>query len=611
MRKIRSLRVRHVLAGLWILDGLLNFQPKMFSQFSGMVAPNADGQPGAISYPILHMGHFMAHDVALWTVVVGLAQIGIGAGLLWRRTLRPAVLASFAFGLGVWWLGEGLGQVFDGKASPLTGAPGAVLLYLFLGAVVWLEDEGRFTRQLLLSGWTVFWALSGLFWALPDNRSSSSIHDQLTNMAAGEPGWYAHILRSLGHAFTGAGTAVAVMMVAASILLAVGPWLARRPAPFLVGGSVLAVAFWATGQAFGALMTGSATDPNIGPLVVLMAYGLWLSFQDEVVPVSPGERLVRVRPGMTAAALAVMILAPAGVSLVPASAATTASSSSGSSSGVGMAGMVMSPGGSSGTASSSASSSAKGDMAGMNMEDMEAAAGLGVVDPNWTYTGAPLSLGEVNALEIIGSKTDDGHLMQTPNCTTKPTAQQMLGATEYVQVTSAAVAKYQVLSAAVAAGYRPITSTAYPVVHYVNPAYYSDSNAMDPNHVDSLVYATTPRGPVLVAAMYLLTQPGVNGPMPYGCLVQWHAHTNLCFSDQTGVIVGFQPCPAGTHHEVTGMMTHVWQVPVPGGPLALDPTDLQVVEAAVMAQDEGLAPITGPGGQVSYLSSANASVGKF
>jgi len=116
----------------------------------------------------------------------------------------------------------------------------------------------------------------------------------------------------------------------------------------------------------------------------------------------------------------------------------------------------------------------------------------------------------------------------------------------------------------------------------------------DPNHVDSLVYAFTPYGPVLVAAMYLMPGPG-KGPMPFGCLVQWHAHTNLCFSLTTHQISGFLPCPPGTvYYGVTPMMTHVWLVPVPGGPLAIDPSDLQVVEAAIMAQQEGLAPSNGP-----------------
>jgi hypothetical protein len=182
--------------------------------------------------------------------------------------------------------------------------------------------------------------------------------------------------------------------------------------------------------------------------------------------------------------------------------------------------------------------------------------------------------------------------MQTPNCTTQPTSQQILGATQYVQATSAAVSKYKNLSAALADGYVPITSTNYPVVHYLNIRYTNRQDLMNPNTVDSLVYATTPYGPVLVAAMYLMPGSG-NGPMPYGCLVQWHAHTNLCTSDTTHQIDGLQPCSAGSHADpTTPFMTHVWQVPVAGGPLAIDPSDLQVVEAAIMAQQEGLAPTT-------------------
>jgi hypothetical protein len=53
-------------------------------------------------------------------------------------------------------------------------------------------------------------------------------------------------------------------------------------------------------------------------------------------------------------------------------------------------------------------------------------------------------------------------------------------------------------------------------------------------------------------------------------------------------------------------MTHVWQVPVPGGPLAIDPSDLQVVEAAIMAQQEGLASTTS-GAPPPTTSSGNVS----
>jgi len=241
---------------------------------------------------------------------------------------------------------------------------------------------------------------------------------------------------------------------------------------------------------------------------------------------------------------------------------------------------------------------------------MAGMAGSGATDPTWHYTGPPLPASEVSLLLGSSADQDKGHAMQTPDCTATPTANQVLGATQYVQAVTSAVAKYKLLSAATAAGYIPITPTGYPVVHYLNPAYMQQRYIMDPNHVDSLVYAVTPNGPVLVAAMFLLPSNNEKGPMPYGCLVQWHAHTNLCLSDTSHTVVGFTPCPTGETNVRTAYMTHVWQVQVSGGPLAIDPSDLQVVEAAIEAQQEGLAPETSPSGAVSYQQ-ATSPVGAF
>jgi hypothetical protein len=238
--------------------------------------------------------------------------------------------------------------------------------------------------------------------------------------------------------------------------------------------------------------------------------------------------------------------------------------------------------------------------------DMTGMAGLGISDATWKYTGPPLSTTESAILAGVSAIEDKGHQMQTPNCSTPATPTQTLGAVEYVQATTTAVAKYKELSAAVAAGYRPITDPAFPVVHYLNPAYMNTSDILDPNHVDSLVYAFTPTGPVLVAAMFLMPDMAT-GPMPFGCLAQWHAHTNLCTSTTSHLIVGFTPCAAGTvHYGRTPYMTHVWQVPVPGGPLAIDPSTLQVMEAAMMAQQEGLAPITKAGSTPTYVTGVSA-----
>jgi hypothetical protein len=224
--------------------------------------------------------------------------------------------------------------------------------------------------------------------------------------------------------------------------------------------------------------------------------------------------------------------------------------------------------------------------------------------PNWHYTGPPLPAQEVSVLTTVFNETEKGHAMQTPNCDKVPTAAQLQAAMQLVQSTSAAVAQFKNINVAKADGYFPITDPRYPVVHYIKLDYMQGQYVLDPNHVQSLVYAFTPYGPVLAAAMYLMPSQGDPGPMPGGCLTQWHAHTNLCEGGPTGTISGFQTdgtCPGGLSPLPTPEMLHVWQVPVPGGPLTMDPTDQQVVEAAIMAQQAGQAPVTA-GAQVPSVT---------
>jgi hypothetical protein len=161
-----------------------------------------------------------------------------------------------------------------------------------------------------------------------------------------------------------------------------------------------------------------------------------------------------------------------------------------------------------------------------------------------------------------------------------------------VQATSAAVSAYATPSEAVAAGYVPASPTDYPVVYYVNPTIVAANAAarrtLDPHYVDGLVYATTPSGaPVLAAAMYILPSTETTVPMPYGALVQWHRRTDVCGPGTTTStmpldITGSPPCPGGSVVQPTPYLSMVWQVPVAGGPLAIQPPDIQIVEAAVM-----------------------------
>jgi len=111
-----------------------------------VIEPSAEGQPSWVGKPIVSAAHFAGHNLTLWNTLFALVQVGIGLGLLFRRTARPALIVSFGWALVVWWFGEGFGMIPMGMASPLTGAPGAVLLYGLIGLLVWPTEEAERDR---------------------------------------------------------------------------------------------------------------------------------------------------------------------------------------------------------------------------------------------------------------------------------------------------------------------------------------------------------------------------------------------------------------------------------------------------------------------------------
>ena len=93
----------------------------------------------------------------------------------------------------------------------------------------------------------------------------------------------------------------------------------------------------------------------------------------------------------------------------------------------------------------------------------------------------PLAMGAMGA----------GMQMVTPTCTTDPTTAQQAAAVSLVNQTVSAVAPFESLAAAKAAGYIPITPSGASVVHYANPAYLATPQTLDPGAIEALVYANT------------------------------------------------------------------------------------------------------------------------
>lgn len=328
-RQKRARVVQIALGCVWILDAALQFQPRMFGHdlVNMMILPAAQGQPAPVAWSINQLAHFVNPDTGVWNFLFGALQLGIGLGLLFRRTVKPAIVVMAVWAFGVWWFGEGFGMLLTGTASPLTGAPGAVLLYPLIGILVWPTDartddvapgvpssaaaSGPLGSTAPLIAWSAFWTLSAVLWLLPANRAGGSISSTLVSASSGQPSWYAHFETSVAGALPHSGSLLPWVLAVASLVIAAGPLLSRRPLPFLAAGAALEGLFWVTGMAFGGILTGMGTDPNMAPLVALLAFAMMPTLHT-VPAMSPAHELVERHPvaGATTsvAALAILVL---------------------------------------------------------------------------------------------------------------------------------------------------------------------------------------------------------------------------------------------------------------------------------------------------------------
>jgi hypothetical protein len=279
-------RLRLALAAVWLIDAALQYQPFMFSKaFGQMLAGSAQGNPAVIADPITWSAGIVEHHPAAINAAFATVQLLLAIGIAWRPAVKFTLAASVAWSIAVWWLGEGLGGVLTGSASPWNGAPGAVIIYALLAVLLWPADRdasasfaagrplGRLPARLL---WLTLWGSMAFFALGAANMTQQGLHDMMSSMASGEPGWIASLDHGTAALLAQHGQQTVAILAVVFETIAIGVFLPRPAAraAVILAVSVAAV-IWVIGENFGAIFTGTATDPNSGLLLGLLAVAYW------------------------------------------------------------------------------------------------------------------------------------------------------------------------------------------------------------------------------------------------------------------------------------------------------------------------------------------------
>jgi hypothetical protein len=294
IRDIRDIDSRRrvfqlVLGVIWLLDAGLQLQPYMFTKafVRDVILSTAPGNPAIVARPIIWVANLMLGHIVIVNAAFATLQLLLAIGLFCRPTVRLALAASIAWSVAVWWLGEGFGGVLTGSVDPFGGAPGAVVLYVVVALLVWprQQDEPQACRVSVAETgplaeigarvlWTVLWAGLGCASLLPATRSADSLSQTLAGLRDGEPGWIRSVDRALSHAVAGQGALAAVLFASLCGAAAATVAFGRFTRLGVIAAIVAGVAIWVA-QDFGELLTGQATDPNSGPLLIVLAAAFW------------------------------------------------------------------------------------------------------------------------------------------------------------------------------------------------------------------------------------------------------------------------------------------------------------------------------------------------
>ena len=305
--------LQRVLGVIWLIDGLLQLQPEMFTgnMINGIMKPILQGQPGFLASIFKFIVNTITNNLTAVNLLIAVVQVLIGLGFIFLsdRWIKQLVIASFFWALIVWFGGEGMSMLLTGTASALTGAPGAVLLYPLIGLAVWprtpgqqpilagsgpvSSDDGLLSRRGLRYMLAAFWFFMALLQLQPYWWQSGQISGAIGGMvgAGGLNGAVVDpVLTALSNATT--NIEVPLNMLLILVFLGVGIVLAlpgdRYVQPALIASIVVSVLIWYFTQAFGMIFTGMATDFNSGLLLVVIALGVWPRHQPtgQVVPAS-------------------------------------------------------------------------------------------------------------------------------------------------------------------------------------------------------------------------------------------------------------------------------------------------------------------------------------
>jgi hypothetical protein len=124
--------VRIAFGMIWLIDGLLEWQPADFHNFLQLITAVGQGQPAPLATLIGAGQEVVAINPVLANALLAGLETAIGLSLITNVLSRWALRISALLAAGIWVFGQGLGMVFMPGATDIQSGPLYVMVSLIL-----------------------------------------------------------------------------------------------------------------------------------------------------------------------------------------------------------------------------------------------------------------------------------------------------------------------------------------------------------------------------------------------------------------------------------------------------------------------------------------------
>src|ERR1700730_3956198 len=124
--------IRIAFGVIWLIDGLLEWQPADFHNFSQLITAMSQGQPVPLGAVISAGQAVVAINPTLANGLLAALETAVGLSLMTNTLSRWALRISVVLAALIWVFGQGFGMVFMVGATDVQSGPLYVLVSLML-----------------------------------------------------------------------------------------------------------------------------------------------------------------------------------------------------------------------------------------------------------------------------------------------------------------------------------------------------------------------------------------------------------------------------------------------------------------------------------------------